>query len=272
MPPRVRIGIVGWNYPEWRGLVYTSGAKPAELLQQYAMRFPIVEAASSYYGMPKTEVVATWAAQTPSDFEISLKVPDWILKKKPDDPDLPRVLDVFMAHMAALRDVGKLGTIVAQFSPFFKREKKADELAGFVAALPKGPRWAVELRDASWWHDDTYRLLRDAGVTLVWSALGEGFRTPPVATTSSLYLRLFGDRELEEPFNKKRRDAREELAHWVERIQKPPPGVERIDVLVSKYLEGYAPGTAETLAQMLGIPLRAPTTAPRSGQTTLPFE
>lgn len=55
----LRVGVIGWNYPEWRGKAYAPRAKPAEFLAQYAARFPIVEAASSYYGMPKTEVVAT---------------------------------------------------------------------------------------------------------------------------------------------------------------------------------------------------------------------
>ncbi|HUR69483.1 MAG TPA: DUF72 domain-containing protein [Candidatus Thermoplasmatota archaeon] len=270
MPPRVRIGIVGWNYPEWRGSVYSAKAKPADLLAEYARRFPIVEAASGYYGMPKTETVARWAADTPDDFVVSLKMPDWLVRKKPGDPDLPRALGILLQHLEPLAAAGKLGAVVAQFHPSFTREKRAAELAGFVAALPPGPAWAIELRHDSWWRPETYRLLEDSGVTLVWSALEAGFRTPPVATTRSLYLRLFGDRTLEPPYATKRRDARDELALWAERIRTAAPDVDRVDVLVSKYLEGYAPGTADTLAQMLGVPLREPAAAPR-GQTTLPF-
>lgn len=262
MPPRIRIGTIGWNYPEWRGTVYAPKAKPSDLLTQYARRFPIVEAASAGYGMPRTDVVAAWAAKTPDDFEISLKVPDWIVRKKAGDPDLPRALDVLLTHLAPLRDAGKLGTLVAQFHPSFRRDKKMEHLASFVHALPDGPRWAVELRDASWWHAETYHLLTESGVTLVWSALGSGFRTPPVATTSALYLRLLGERDLEAPFDAKRRDAGAELAHWAEHIQTATPSVERIDAFVSKYLEGYAPGTAETLADLLGVDLRASDHAP----------
>ena len=265
---RIRIGVIGWAYPEWRGLVYASHAKPAEFLEQYAMRFPIVEAASAMYGMPKTEAVAKWAAQTPPDFEVSLKVPEWILKKDPADPDLARALDVLLAHLAPLRDAGKLGTLVAQFGPRFAREKSAARLDAFVRALPQGPRWAVELRHASWWDASTYRMLEDAEVTLVWSALADGFRTPPVATTRSLYLRLFGDRALPPPYSEKRRDARDELALWAERIRRAAPAVERVDVLVSKFLEGYAPASVASLEEMLGVEARP---RPARGQTTLPF-
>lgn len=269
MAPRVRIGIIGWNYPEWRGTVYEEGAKPEAFLAQYAERFPLVEAATSAYGMPRTATVAAWAARTPPGFEMSLKVPGWILKKDPQDADLARSLGVLMDHLRPLADAGKLGTLVAQFHPGYRFEKRHDDLAAFVAALPQGPRWAVELRDASWWRAETYRILEDAGVTLAWSALADGFRTPPVVTTRHLYLRLFGDRELPPPYAEKRRDARHELALWAERIETALPAVERVDVLVSKFLEGYAPGTAETLAEMLGVPLRPTGAAPRTRQAKL---
>lgn len=249
---RSSVGIIGWNYPEWKGLVYHEKAKPDEFLKLYAQAFPIVEAASSYYGMPKTETVEKWAADTPKEFRLSSKVPDWILKKKVDDPDLPNVLGVFLRHMQPLADAKKLGTLVAQFGPHFRREKKADELAAFVKLLPAGPRWAVELRHDSWWTEDTYETLRAANVTLVWSAWDGINRTPPVETTDRLYLRIFGDRELPEPYATKRRDGRAELAHWAAAVKAAK--AREADIMVSKYLEGYAPGTAVTMCELLGIP------------------
>lgn len=268
MPPQIRLGVVGWNYPEWKGLIYPDGTKPADFLRHYAEKFSVVEAASSYYGMPTKDTVANWAASTPADFSLSLKVPDWMLKKKPDDPDTERVFAVFMDHLAPLIEAKKLGTIVAQFAPQYRREKKAEELAAFVDLFPKGPRWAVELRHDSWWVDDTYDMLRKAGVTLVWSAWDGTNRTPPVMTTDSLYCRIFGDRELVEPFNMKHRDATPELEHWATRLKNEGASAKRADVFVSKYLEGYAPGSVATLAGLLGIPppdLRAPVAQPKKG-------
>lgn len=249
MPPAARVGIIGWSYPEWRGLVYPKEAKPAEFLRHYAERFPIVEAASSFYGLPSRSTFATWARETPKGFEVSLKVPDRILRQT--GAALDAALAKLMDNVAPLAEAKRLGTLVAQFSPNYRREKKADELAAFVRALPKGPRWAVELRHDSWWRDETYDALRRAKVTLVWSAWDGKSRTPPVATTDRLYLRIFGDRKLAPPYAKKRRDRRAELEHWALAIASAGPKVKRADVMVSKFLEGYAPASAATMVELL---------------------
>jgi uncharacterized protein YecE (DUF72 family) len=250
MPPRIRVGTIGWNYPEWRGLVYPRDAKPPEFLARYAERYSLVEAGSSYYGMPRSETITSWAARTPAGFEIAMKVPEWILKREGED--LASALRTFLGRLGPLAEAGKLGPLVLQLHPSFTREKKADALAALLHALPEGPVWAVELRHASWWRDETYDLLREAGATLVWSDLGK-MRTPAVVTSDALYLRLFGDRVLEPPYDRKRRDAASTLALWAERIRGVAGEVARVDVLVSKYLEGYAPASAATLMEMLGL-------------------
>lgn len=246
---RARVGIIGWSYPEWRGLVYPRKAKPEEFLRHYAERFPVVEAASSFYGLPSRSTFASWARETPKGFEISLKLPDRILRQT--GAALDAALEQLMDNVEPLAKARKLGTLVAQFGPNYRREKKAADLAAFVDALPKGPRWAVELRHASWWHEDTYDALRRAKVALVWSAWDGKQRTPPVVTTDRLYLRIFGDRKLVPPYSKKRRDRQEELQHWANAIRGAGAKVKRADVMVSKFLEGYAPASADAMNELL---------------------
>jgi uncharacterized protein YecE (DUF72 family) len=215
-----------------------------------------VEAATSYYGLPKKEVIAAWAASTPKGFSISAKLPDWALTRK--GRELDAALAKVLENLEPLRKAGKLGTLVAQFPPRYHHDKRAEELRAFVSALPtRRARWAVELRHGSWWREETYDMLREAGVTLVWSELGEGFRTPPVATTDRLYLRLFGDRALAPPWSKKRRDASRILRQWAARIAEAPRGVTDVDVLVSKFLEGHPAETASVMQALLGPPARA---------------
>lgn len=259
---KTRVGIVGWNYPEWRGLMLPADAKPPTFLEHYAKLFPAVEVASSFYRAPDEESTAKWAAQTPPGFVFSLKVPDWITKA-PGDERASEGLASFVKKLSPLREAKKLGMLVAQFPATFRFEKREADLRKLVAALPPGARWAIELRHASWWRDETYRLLSDAGVTLVWSSIESG-RTPPVVTSDALYLRLFGDRELQPPYDRKRRDKREELAHWAARIQDEGGSAKSVDVLVSKFLEGYAPGSAATMCDLLGVP--APDVGAREGR------
>lgn len=249
---RVRLGVIGWNYAEWKGLVYPADAHGDDFLRHYAERFPAVEVAASYYRFPPVTTVEGWAAQTPPGFVFHLKVPDWITKD-PLAPEVPERLSWFVERVRPLREAGKLGTLVAQFPPHFRREKRHAALEAFVQMLPGEVPWAVELRHASWWRQDVYRLLESAGVTLVWSSIESG-RTPSVLTTDRAYLRLFGDRELQPPYDRKRRDRAEELQHWADAIKANGGTLREADVMLSKFLEGYAPGSAETLAEMLGLP------------------
>lgn len=252
MGARIRVGIIGWNYPEWRGLAYPSDARPATFLHDYARLFPTVEVSASYYRTPDAETLAAWARETPDGFVFSLKVPAWITKR-PDDEENRGKLAWFLERLSPLRKAGKLGTLVAQFPPFFRHDTRAPALRRFLAMLPEEERWAIELRHPSWWREETYDALRAAGATLVWNVVESG-RAPPVVTTDALYLRLFGDHALPRPYDSRRRDAQDELGYWVERIRDEGRRARRVDVLVSKYLEGYAPGSAATLCEMLGLP------------------
>lgn len=258
----VRVGNIAWNHPEWRGLAYPAQAKPDELLQHYARIFDMVEVDATYYRMPKTADVASWVEQTPERFRFSFKLPAAIVRK-PGDPSVAGRMDAFLERIGPARDAGKLGVIVAQFPPFFRRDKQAAALDAFVASLPRGDAWGIELRHHSWWDEATYALLRDAGITLVWSSTENG-RTPPVVTADRLYLRLFGDRELEEPFDTKKRDRAEEIAYWAARVKEEGAAAKTVDFLVSKYLEGYAPGSVAKACDLLGVP--APDVGPREGR------
>jgi uncharacterized protein YecE (DUF72 family) len=62
-------------------------------------------------------------------------------------------------------------------------------LAGFLAELPGGQRTAFEFRDASWFSEEIYSLLRGANASLC-LAESEKLETPPVRTADFCYLRL----------------------------------------------------------------------------------
>src|SRR5438045_2836071 len=53
---------------------YPPDAKtPEARLRYYASRFPLVEADTTYYGLPKAETARQWAERTPEDFTFDAK-------------------------------------------------------------------------------------------------------------------------------------------------------------------------------------------------------
>jgi uncharacterized protein YecE (DUF72 family) len=58
-------------------------------------------------------------------------------------------------------------------------------------------RYAVEVRHRSWFQDLAYNFLANNDMCLVWSQLAD-IRTPPVVTSDFVYVKLIGDRSIQE--------------------------------------------------------------------------
>src|SRR5438132_11514393 len=69
------VGTSGYNYPEWKGSFYPADLPAAKMLPYYSARFPTFEINYTFYRMPTEKLVAGWAAQTPSPYQITLKAP-----------------------------------------------------------------------------------------------------------------------------------------------------------------------------------------------------
>ena len=182
---RIRIGTSGWRYPSgagsWNGVFYpptARGARPKgfDELAFYAEHFDTVEVNSTFYGVPRTAVVSSWAERTPDDFEFSLKLhqrfthPKMHLAATGEDRVAGRAeVDRFRDAVDPLHRAGKLGVLLAQFPPSFKNDTAShDQLAWLLEALSDCPM-AVELRHRSWSDDvaATLRLLNGLGAAWV---------------------------------------------------------------------------------------------------------
>jgi hypothetical protein len=96
-----------------------------------------------------------------------------------------------------LRD--KILALLIQLPPSLKITEGLDSLRQVVSELDTKFRYAVEVRDRSWFQDLAYNFLADNNICMVWSQLAE-LRTPPISTTDFLYLRFIGDRLKDKPF------------------------------------------------------------------------
>ena len=59
--PQIYIGCAVWGYKDWIGDLFPKGSKNADFLSLYSRRLTTVEGNTTFYAIPKPEVVQRWA-------------------------------------------------------------------------------------------------------------------------------------------------------------------------------------------------------------------
>ena len=179
------VGTSGFSYKEWKGSFYPEDLSNDGMLAYYGERLNAVEINNTFYRMPKRTTLADWAGKVPADFSFVLKASRKIthFKRLKDTQDeLGYLLDV-SSELSA-----RLGPILFQLPPNLKVD--VDRLKDFVSLFPDGLRAAFEFRHDSWFADETYTVLSDAGAALVTADAGTDEPAEVVATAPYGYLRL----------------------------------------------------------------------------------
>lgn len=188
LPRGVRLGTSSWSFPGWAGFVW-AGAHGTEALARDGLaayaRHPLLRAVGldrTYYATIEAPVFARYAADVPEDFRFLVKAHEACTL--PAFPHLPRhgaaagsenarcleprwAADAVVAPAA--EGLGaKLGAVLFQFAPLGRAEtadpaRFAARLHAFLAALPRGPLYAVELRNASLLGRDYVQALAASG-------------------------------------------------------------------------------------------------------------
>jgi uncharacterized protein YecE (DUF72 family) len=199
---RILTGTSGWSYAAWKGRFYPEDLPSTRFLAHYARRLDAVEVNATFYRAPRPETLAAWRGEAPAGFVFALKAPQRITHRK-------RLVDVggdVAWFLRAAAELGSaLGPVLFQLPPTLRQD--LPRLRELLAALPRGGRFALEVRHESWLADETFTALSDAGVALC-VADTEETSTPLIATAPFGYLRL-------------RRPDYDgaALARWAERIQ-----------------------------------------------------
>jgi uncharacterized protein YecE (DUF72 family) len=157
------VGCSGWMYDSWRGGFYPEGLPKRRWLEHYASRFDTVEVNNTFYRLPSREAVAGWAEQTPAGFEFAVKASRYLTHVK-RLRELEAGYARFSERIAPLREAGKLGPILWQLPANFQRDD--ERLAAALEALGEG-RHCFEFRHPSWFTNEVYALLGEAGAALV---------------------------------------------------------------------------------------------------------
>ena len=73
MAIKIFAGASGYSFKEWKGTFYPEKIKAEEMLAYYSERLPTVEINNTFYRMPKTTVLESWAKTVPASFRFSIK-------------------------------------------------------------------------------------------------------------------------------------------------------------------------------------------------------
>jgi uncharacterized protein YecE (DUF72 family) len=158
------VGTSGWQYKDWRGILYPQGVPQRLWLETYAETFRTVESNNAFYRLPSPESFAGWRDRTPDGFVMAVKASRFLTHiKRLADPAEP--VERLMNAASALKD--KLGPILLQLPPTLKADP--ERLARCLDCFPKHVRVAVEPRHPSWWTDEIREILAARDAALCWA-------------------------------------------------------------------------------------------------------
>jgi uncharacterized protein YecE (DUF72 family) len=191
------IGTCGWVYGAWKGRFYPPTLPDAQRLGYYANRFQTTELNYSFYHVPSAKTYRRWLKVVPPDFLFALKA-NRVITHVARLRDVQATWSDFVLQAQALGS--HLGPILLQFPPSFRKEHAT--LAAFLEMSSSAAtflRLAFEFRHASWFTDETYRLLERYGAAL---CIADGPRFPRVdfVTADFAYFRFHGRTPPEAPW------------------------------------------------------------------------
>lgn len=181
----VLVGTSGWQYRDWRGVLYPPRLPQRCWLAEYARHFATVEVNNAFYRLPATETFAAWRAATPEGFVIAVKASRYLTHmKRLRDPEEP----VFrlMSRAGGLGD--RLGPVLLQLPPTLAADPGL--LDACLDCFPPGTRVAVEPRHETWWTPRIRDVLVRRGAALCWADWGSRPITPLWRTADWGYLRF----------------------------------------------------------------------------------
>ncbi|MEV6177233.1 DUF72 domain-containing protein [Streptomyces sp. NPDC052015] len=277
----ILVGTCSWTD---RALVgsgwYPAGRRDAEgRLRHYAERFPVVEADSTYYGLPSERTSELWARRTPDGFVFDVKAfslltghptrPAALPPGLPADVRSPKALDEVWRRFAdgvrPLREAGRLGAVLFQFPPWLRPGARARDVLAGCAERTAGWPVCVEFRHPDWWRDEerratTAELLRSHGFAAVAVDMHPSLPStvPPVTPVTSPRLAVvrlhgrspaWGTGSKEDRFRHEYAD--EELREWLPRVRALAGRTERVHVLFNNCCADAAVRAATRMRELL---------------------
>ena len=250
----VRVGVAGWDYKDWKGVVYPDprprGFDPLRYLSGY---LDLIEINSTFYGPARTAVARKWVkrVEEAESFRFTAKL--WRRftheRKEPwtraDVREVRRGFDV-------LHGSGRLDAMLAQFPWSFRNDEGSREWLEDLATEFESYPLVLEVRHESWNTPEFLGWLAERGIGFVNldQPLFRKSIQPSAHVTSAVgYVRVHG-RNYSDWFRRNAgRDARydylydaAELKPWVKRTKQAADHAasDVVDVVFNNHYKGKA--------------------------------
>jgi uncharacterized protein YecE (DUF72 family) len=266
----IRVGVAGWSYPDWRGIVHPPGCR--DTLRFCAGLVDCLEINSTFYGLPRARVTEAWVRRVADlpGFSFTAKVPGQFTHERQLAPaELAAARDGFVP----LASAGRLHALLLQFAQSFPwNQKSRDHLLRLVDEFRALAPLVVEVRHRSWLDPAAREWLAGLGVSVAnldYPGMASGFGGGVVGIdgpTSLAYFRLHG-RNQEAWFRRGAgRDAvydheysEGEVRELESRLQAIAAGARQTIVIANNHFHGKGMKVAlELLAWLRGGPVRVP--------------
>ncbi|NIP26519.1 MAG: DUF72 domain-containing protein [Phycisphaerae bacterium] len=258
MAGKVYIGIAGWSYPDWKGIVYT---QPGIDQLEYVSGFvDCIEINSTFYRPPSEKNSTSWLKRTskrPEFFFTAKLNRDFTHEGKID----AGMVKQFHTGFGPLLEANKLKHLLVQFRYDFADCKDNRRLLAQIVKNFSGTfELAVEVRHKSWQQEGALKFLEGLGVSvcnLDYPTTYNSFDMQHCTVGKAGYFRLHGRNE-EKWFSKSSRDEtydyyynRDELDQIKQRIDKLANAFETLTIIANNHYRGAELANALELKALL---------------------
>lgn len=261
--PGFRIGVAGWDYPDWAGLVYPEGREGVDRLRWVSARFDLLEVNSTFYRPVSERAAHSWLERTTDRPELRFTAKLVRTFTHHDGPWKEADVEAVRRGMSVLMEDGRLTSLVVQFPWSFRnRPTSRTRLKRITDAFADFPLH-VEVRHASWEDGAFFEWLRSEGIGFVnidQPIFQNSLMPTAEATSRTGYLRLHGrnaaDWFREDAGRDERYDysySKIELEPWIDRALQlhQQPDVEEVEIVFNNHYRAQAVNNAETFAEIL---------------------
>ena len=245
MPGQIYIGIAGWSYPDWKGIVYTT-SKVDQL--EYISRFvDCLEINSTFYRPPFEKTTKSWLEKTSRrpDFFFTAKLHRSFTHEGKIDAEIIRH---FHKGFEPFLEAGKLRHLLIQFRyDFDDTNRNRHHLTEIIKSFSKAFSLAVEVRHKSWQMPDALDFLEQLGVTvcnLDYPTTWNSFDMQQCTVGKNGYFRMHG-RNAEKWFSKAGRDEtydyyynEDELTQIKQRVDELAKALKTLTVIANNHYRG----------------------------------